>query len=62
MRYMYTSSKVYDSARSNSIPPILRTRMGYFHRIRSIHLENYDLFKSHQSQTVGIGDFHGRIG
>ena len=62
MRYMYTASKVYDSDRLNSTPPILQTRMGYFHHTRAINSEKYDLFKSHQSQPMGIRDFHSRIG
>ena len=62
MRYIYAASKVYDSAQSNSTSSILQTRMGYFHRARSIHSEKSDLFKSHRLQPMGIRDFHGRIG
>ena len=48
--------EVYDSARSDSISPILQTRIRYFHRANLIYSEKSDLIKSHQSQHMGIKD------
>ena len=37
-------------------------RSSAFDRARSIHSENFDLFKSNRSRPIEIRDFNGQIG